>query len=828
MKFFNIPDKKKKRKRIIAAAACALVLIAAVAVFGVVRNRSRADYKVLLEWDFNGGIGEFSYDAYFAGRTEFDVVPEGPDGSGCARITSTEGNDARFKADVVVLPNTYYRVTAKVKTENVVSPGKAAGANISSLYSYEYGGGLTGDNGWTDLTVYGLTSQKQKEATICFRLGFYSCDTTGTMWIDDVKIEQLSSLPAGASAVSFERSMIENNSGGSGGGTATQRDIMNMYYDGMKIGMIIVAVAFIYFAIMYRYGVLRDREKLAGIEHTVTILVPDTDAPEPVYDPDEVRSMPDMIGKETADPAGSASDSTADNTCGAAASCASGAPEAAEAPGTPAAPEAAEAPAAAVTPEASATAGPAVVPFVTSIRPLFKTKKIGYKGLNTGVCVIVILALGLLFRLVASVTAPQCSIDVSLFQSWGKHALEDGITNFYANAQAYSLDYPPLYMYFLWFNALVARLFGITDTAGFIMLVKLPSMLADIGIGWILYRMIKDRAGKNWTVFIISLWVMNPLSILDSAAWGQVDSMLALLCLLMVWFIVKDRFIPASVMFGLAVVLKPQGFFMLPVLGFALLRRLLRDREKPKAQTLLLTLKCALVSVGTVLVTALPFGSRMKPDFFSWLINLYVGTVGGYKGATVNSYNFYYVINQNWTPDDKAFIGGVSYFTFGMIMIVVSCLIAGAAYLLTKKNDAAMPFLIASSMIYMVTMFGPRMHERYFFPCALLLLAAVVYSNNKILLWIYGVLTGVNFLSVLSVMLGLELGGRLKDAGAGSDVYGRFYWAAQEPHRQVIAWLNLICCIALLAAMLLIAFNVIKTDSPRLKIWTTEDSENVK
>ena len=120
-------------------------------------------------------------------------------------------------------------------------------------------------------------------------------------------------------------------------------------------------------------------------------------------------------------------------------------------------------------------------------------------------------------------------------------------------------------------------------------------------------------------------------------------------------------------------------------------------------------------------------------------------------------------------------------------------------------------------------MFGPRMHERYFFPCAVLLLAAVLYSNNKILLWIYGVLTGVNFMSVLSVMLGLEIGGKLKDAGATQDLYGSFYWAAQEPHRRVIAILNLVCCLALIAAAVLYTFNVKFMDDRRLRIYDTED-----
>ena len=60
-------------------------------------------------------------------------------------------------------------------------------------------------------------------------------------------------------------------------------------------------------------------------------------------------------------------------------------------------------------------------------------------------------------------------------------------------------------------------------------------------------------------IAIIALWGISAYNGLVNkdeavtAAWGQVDSILALLCLLMVWFITKDKYMLASVMFGLAV-----------------------------------------------------------------------------------------------------------------------------------------------------------------------------------------------------------------------------------------------------------------------------------
>ena len=796
---------------ILICAALAAGIAAAVITVKLVKNRNKASYKELVSWDFENGAGDFYYDGYFSTSAFSIAEGEGVNGSRCAKIVSTEANDARFKIDLEVLPNTYYKVTARVRTEHVDSPNKSSGANISSFYSYEFGGGITGTTDWTDVTVYGLTSDRQTLVNLCFRLGFYSDDTSGTAWFDDIKVEQLTELPKGVRAVSFERSMLNSNSGSSASkATASQREIIARYGDTMKVGAIIVLAAFAVFAAMYRYARLRDRERELGISHDVTVWVP-------------VEENIAELEQQIVDSGATRTDA---GSKGGFESAAEGAAEEAEEElsldeliARAQAEDALKAQAGETSDsEEAAENGEQgeVISLGSGEKPLFRPRKIGYKGVSVLTAVIIMLVLGLILRLVLSLTAPQCGIDVGLFQSWGRHAVEDGITNIYAKAATYNLDYPPLYIYFLWFNTLIGRLLGIADSGAMALLTKLPAMLADIVIGWIIYRLTENRFSKNWVIFLVCLWVFNPMVLLDSACWGQVDALLALPCLLMVYFITRDKYIPASVMLGLAIILKPQGIFVVPILGYALVRKFFRDRETPKLRTLMLALRSILVCFATIFLVALPCGIKMKPNFFSWLINLYIGTAGGYKGATVNSYNFWYVLGKNWTNDAEPF-GGLTYFRWGMIFIVIACLIAWAMYQIPKKQERWAPFMIAGTMVCTVTMFAPRMHERYFFPSVALLLAAVVLSNNKILLYLYGLLTGVNFLSVLSIMMGLEVGGALRNANAQYDVYAAYYWAGPALHRELIAWVNLICCLALLAVSVLLAFGVLKADSPKLQ-----------
>lgn len=180
-------------------------------------------------------------------------------------------------------------------------------------------------------------------------------------------------------------------------------------------------------------------------------------------------------------------------------------------------------------------------------------------GLSAGSAVLFLIAAGFLLRLVLSFTMPQCDIDVGLFQYWARNLAEKGIPDFYSYAESMNLDYPPLFLYYLYFLGLVGRIGNIGQTLLFDVLLKLPSMLADCVIAYLLYKMAKGRMSKNWTLFLVAIWLFNPMVLLDSACWGQVDSLLALALLLSAYCIEKDRYAWASVALAFAVTLKPQG-----------------------------------------------------------------------------------------------------------------------------------------------------------------------------------------------------------------------------------------------------------------------------
>ena len=363
---------------------CLLVLL----VFATSCKSDKAEDQLLGSWDFNQGAGAFYPQAYTSQLSNFAWDKDGGiDGSGCVKIENTQDNDARYIIDVDVRPNTYYKITAWIKTQGVVESSSAVGGNISVLNTFEYSGGFTGDQDWTRVELYGVTADGQKEMKVCLRLGFYSGISTGTAWFDNVEVQQLSAKPSGVTVVSFKNSM-------SGAGTSNYAE-ESLYWDAMKIGALLTVVMGAIFIVMYRYS------RRAAVQ----IIVP------------AERKQRN--------------------------------------------------------------------------RQLLKW-------------VLTIISAGLVLRLILSVTAPQCSIDVNLFRYWGERCAEDGIVNFYKNAEKYSLDYPPLYIYFLWFNTILAKALGITGTLGHTLLLKLPSMLADCVIAFLIYKVCDQRMPRKWVLFLVS------------------------------------------------------------------------------------------------------------------------------------------------------------------------------------------------------------------------------------------------------------------------------------------------------------------------------------
>ncbi len=107
------------------------------------------------------------------------------------KIENIEENDAMFFKEINVTPDTPYRVSCMIKTEDVKNSqnNPMSGAQICINNSEEHSMVLSGNNDWTKVDFY-FNSKSNNTIEIGFRLGGNLLKASGTAWFSDLTIEQ--------------------------------------------------------------------------------------------------------------------------------------------------------------------------------------------------------------------------------------------------------------------------------------------------------------------------------------------------------------------------------------------------------------------------------------------------------------------------------------------------------------------------------------------------------------------------------------------------------------------------------------------------------------
>lgn len=106
------------------------------------------------------------------------------------KIENIDYNDAMFYKTIKVTPNTPYKVTCKIKTQDVKTnkDNTDAGAHICLKDGVEKSNNVLGTTDWTEITFY-FNSKNKENIDLGFRLGGYEDTCIGTAWFSDFEIE---------------------------------------------------------------------------------------------------------------------------------------------------------------------------------------------------------------------------------------------------------------------------------------------------------------------------------------------------------------------------------------------------------------------------------------------------------------------------------------------------------------------------------------------------------------------------------------------------------------------------------------------------------------
>lgn len=354
---------------------------------------------------------------------------------------------------------------------------------------------------------------------------------------------------------------------------------------------------------------------------------------------------------------------------------------------------------------------------------------------------------GLLLRLAATLIPATHATDIGCFKSWAENVYSFGMSNFYS--LDIFKDYPPGYMYVLYVIGYLRNLLHIGyDSFAYILLLKLPSILADVGAGALIYYIAKRHTSEKKAYIISLIYVLNPAVFFISSVWGQVDAIHTLAILASVFFLTEKKMLPSFALFVVSFVIKPQAFMFTPIYMFFIWDYLKEQNFSRKAFSLLA--RYMIICVGLLFVMIAPF-ARVSGGFldFAPIVQLYKSTLASHPYATVNAYNMWGFLGLNWAPISDTFLN-ITYDGWGILSLIIIVLFS---FRLLSKNKSASNYFFVATIINLCTfMFSVKMHERYAFPALGLLLISYVYSGNKKIKWIYFGFSLTFFINYIDVM----------------------------------------------------------------------------
>jgi hypothetical protein len=185
--------------------------------------------------------------------------------------------------------------------------------------------------------------------------------------------------------------------------------------------------------------------------------------------------------------------------------------------------------------------------------------------------ILVVLALGLVLRLILAYLLPGSGFEADLtsFRFWASNLGSEGLSGFYE--RDFFHDYTPGYLYVLWLVGVIGNgLGGVGD------LIKIPPIIADLAIGYLVWSMVRELGGRDRNALIAAAVVMvNPIFWFDNVVWGQVDAAGVVFLLLGLRALWRDRPERAAIFTVIAALVKPQLGILVPIVAVVTIRRAL-------------------------------------------------------------------------------------------------------------------------------------------------------------------------------------------------------------------------------------------------------------
>lgn len=332
----------------------------------------------------------------------------------------------------------------------------------------------------------------------------------------------------------------------------------------------------------------------------------------------------------------------------------------------------------------------------------------------------VVLVLGLAARLALSLHDGHLS-DTRLFHSWMRALVEDGLGRFYSVTS--SCNYPPLFLLILRGLGEVLGALGIDLKQADLVraCLRIPACLADVVIALLLWREARRRWSARAGVLAAALYFLNPVSLYNSAYWGQVDSIHSACVLGAVVALNRRRPLRAGLTVALGLLQKFQAVVFLPLVLFDVYRY---RRWRGLAWT----------GGGVALAAIVVLGPFVRVGALADVIDHgYITAVGKFNRLSVNAFNLWYLTGTTSAPSDsvppfivEAAAAGAQqvsddawlmWFTWRRIGLGLFVLMVALTLTVYSRCHSVSARALAAGVLGLVFfLFPTEMHERYAYP----------------------------------------------------------------------------------------------------------------
>lgn len=350
---------------------------------------------------------------------------------------------------------------------------------------------------------------------------------------------------------------------------------------------------------------------------------------------------------------------------------------------------------------------------------------------------LLLLFLGLLIRFLF-IGSPGFVADISFWKSWSLAAIDQGVV---AAAHSTNINYPPGFLYVLWFMGKSYSLFADPHNFNdfwrennflFLFASKSVAIVADVAIAVLIYwfasnKQLLKRLGAvfsnhesvlnsqltthNSQPLLLSMaFYFNPVVIIDSALWGQVESFGMIFTLIAIMLLFYKRPLLAAAIFTVGTQMKLQNIIYIPLFFFFIWRYF-------DFKTVIGALGS---SVAAFIIINFPFVVARDTNH---VLNLLTVNNDYFPWLSLNAHNLWWIVagaNGMNIIDKITLIGIANAKTIGLILFA-ACY-TQAVLLIWKRPTPRNLFLGLAFVIFAFFLFSTQSHERYSYPILVLLL----------------------------------------------------------------------------------------------------------